>query len=269
MDTQINIAFIIGCARSGTSILGELIAAHPEVRYIFEAHEIWEQAGPGENDSHRLTAEHATPEVRKRIRAWFQAQQGTASLIVEKCPRNVLRVPFLREVFPEAKILHIVRDGRDVACSLLPGIGGEGWHHLKPPSWRQLFSEHQGIMRCALAWKQIMEIALDDLTGVPHLQVQFEHLVAQPEEVAREVLQHLRLTDVPEVYRFCEKIQNQTAHSYHAQHQTMWYRNDHSRRVGRWRENLDEERQNVVQALLESTLVRLGYLRPCSAPRRE
>ena len=50
-----NIALIIGCARSGTSILGELVSAHPDVKYIFEAHPIWELAALGENDSHRLS----------------------------------------------------------------------------------------------------------------------------------------------------------------------------------------------------------------------
>ena len=35
-----NLAFVVGCARSGTSILGELIASHPEVNYVFEAHSV-------------------------------------------------------------------------------------------------------------------------------------------------------------------------------------------------------------------------------------
>ena len=39
--------FIIGCARSATSILGELIQSHPDVKYIFEASSIWETAGAG------------------------------------------------------------------------------------------------------------------------------------------------------------------------------------------------------------------------------
>ncbi len=60
-----NIALIVGCARSGTSILGELIASHPEVKYIFEAHHIWEIAGLGENESHCLLKEHATPDVKR------------------------------------------------------------------------------------------------------------------------------------------------------------------------------------------------------------
>ena len=58
-------AFIVGVAWSGTSIPGELIAAHPQVDYLFEAHQIWEVGGSSVNASHRLTAEHAAPIVRK------------------------------------------------------------------------------------------------------------------------------------------------------------------------------------------------------------
>jgi hypothetical protein len=65
---------IIGCPRSGTSILGELVAAHPQVTYVFEAKDVWEQAGIGENESHRLDARQATPKVVSKIRKWFEKQ---------------------------------------------------------------------------------------------------------------------------------------------------------------------------------------------------
>ena len=204
-------------------------------------------------------AEHARPEVRDRIRRWFQAQQGSAALCVEKNPRNVLRVPFLRAVFPEARLVHIVRDGRDVACSLMPGIGGERWRHVKPPSWQRLFVEHTGIVRCALAWKETLEIALEDLSGVPHLQVRFEDLVDTPEDVARDVLAYVGLSPTPEVRGFYAKIADVTEGSYQAERQVKWYRSDHTRRVGRWRENMTVDEQRTLNQLLGPLLRRLGY----------
>jgi protein-tyrosine sulfotransferase len=259
MSEPINIALIIGCARSGTSILGELIASHPEVKYVFEAHDVWELAGQGAYDSHRLVAEHATPEIRKRIREWFRKRQGSATLVVEKTPRNVLRVPFIRAIFPEAKIIHIIRDGRDVACSLMPGIGGDEWRHLKPPSWQKLFSDYTGIQRCALAWKEIIEIALEDLSPVPHHQVRYEQLATRPQEVSRDVLRYVGLADDPRVEKFCHKIQDSTPGSYHAQYQAQWYRDDHKSRIGRWRENLSNTEQEMVTGLLGNLLSGLGY----------
>jgi hypothetical protein len=259
MNEPMNIALIIGCARSGTSILGELVASHPEVKYIFEAHDVWESAGLGVCDSHRLTAEHATPRVRKHIREWFRKRQGPATVLVEKTPRNVLRVPFIRAVFPEAKIIHIVRDGRDVSCSLMPGIGGDEWRHLRPPSWRGLFSEHTGIVRCALAWKEVIEIALEDLSAVPHLQVRYEHLATRPQEVSQGILPYIRLAGHPDVARFCNKIQDSTAGSYHARYQAQWYCDDHKSRIGRWRENLSGAQQRTVNDILCGVLSQLGY----------
>jgi hypothetical protein len=253
------IAFVVGCARSGTSILGELIAAHPDVAYVFEPHELWESVGTGPGGSHRLTKANATPAVRTRIRAWFADQRGDKRLIVEKTPRNVLRVPFLRAVFPEAKFIHIVRDGRDVACSLLPGIGGDEWSHLRPPSWQRLLDEHSGIMRCALAWRDVMEIALADLSMAPHLQVRYEHLVSDPSATARAVLTYLELDETSEVMAFCEKIQDRTADSYHARMQDRWFRDDHTVRVGRWRENLDPDERDAVTMVLGDLLAELGY----------
>ncbi len=44
---NVQYAFIIGVARSGASILGELLASHPQVSYVFEAHRIWELGGMG------------------------------------------------------------------------------------------------------------------------------------------------------------------------------------------------------------------------------
>lgn len=257
--SDLRIALVVGCARSGTSILGELVGAHPGVTYLFEPHHIWESAGLGANDSHRLMAAHATTEVRARIRQWFREQQRDGTLIVEKTPRNVLRIPFLRAILPEAQVIHITRDGRDVACSLVPGIGGAEWLHLKPPSWQWLFATHTGVLRCALAWKEILELALDDLSTVPHLQVRYEDLVTRPEVEARRILRYLRLSEDPEVMRFCKKIQNVTDRSYHARHQTTWYRDDHRRRIGRWRENMTVDEQRLVEESLRGLLQRLGY----------
>lgn len=254
------IALIMGCARSGTSILGELIAAHPQVRYKHEAHAVWDRAGLGENESHRLTQAHASAEVQRVIRKKFAEEQGSATLFAEKCPRSVLRVPFIREVFPEAKLIHIVSDGRDVACSMLPGIGADEWRHLKPPAWRQLMQNELGIVRCALAWKTILEIALQDLAQTPHFMLRYEDLVAEPENKAREVFEFLELPFAPEVAAFCENIQNETANSYHAQKQVKWFREDHGVRVGRWRENMSPAEAARVEAALRPLLDQFGYV---------
>lgn len=254
-----NLVLIVGCARSGTSILGELVAAHPEVKYIFEAHSIWELGGLGENDSHRLTARNATPVVSQQVREWFQAQSEGSPVLLEKNPRNILRVPYVHAIFPEARIIHIVRDGRDVACSMVPGCGREEWGHLKPPSWRELFKNYSGVERCARAWKDILEIGLQDLGTIPHMQVRYEDLLANPAAQAARILGYIGLEMHPQVQAFCQRIANDTSSPYHAKNQDSWYENDHRLRIGRWRENLSTQEQASITDLLSPVLARLGY----------
>lgn len=250
------IVFIIGCARSGTSILGELVASHPDVTYFFEEHRLWQGNRPPDHD--RWT-EPIGRDV-KRIRAYFNHK---GRLVVEKCPRNTLRVPFLKTVFPEAKIIHIVRDGRDVACSLMPGIGGDEWLHLKPPGWRSLMENYIGLERCARAWQEIVTIALDDLGTFDHLQVRYEHL-AGPSIVKRSTINDIRaylaLKRDPAMSKFAGKIQDRTAGSYHAKEQIAWYKDGHTRRIHRYRENMTPAEQEQITEILAPTLERLSYL---------
>lgn len=262
------IGLIIGCARSGTSILGELIAAHEDVKYIFEAHEIWELGGQGRDESHRMTEEHATPKVVKKIRKWFE-KQDDGRMIIEKCPRNALRVPYLRKIFPEAKIIHIIRDGRDVTCSLKPGMGGAEWRHLRPENWRELYPL-PWYERCARAWKEIIDVTENDLAGTDFLRVIYEELVSEPRRVAKDILEYLNLPPSASVDEFCSRIQDETESSYLPQSNTVrWNTNDHERRIGRWQENLLPEEQRIVQDILADTLQRFGYpLQPLTGAAR-
>lgn len=259
------IAFIVGCARSGTSILGELIAAHPSVKYVFEATKVWESIGRRADGSHRLTAHDASWHVRRRIRREFARCYGhcePGGVVVEKCPRNTLRIPFLHRVFPKAKFIHIIRDGRDVACSLVPGLASGRWQHLRPPGWQAIEQEYDGVARCAMAWRVVVEQALEDLGDLSHIEVRYEDLVRDPAGSAQAILNYLGLLPSPAVDEFAHRIQDQTDGSYQAQFQVQWFRDDHARRIGRWRENLSPSEQEQVHELIGPMLQRLGYARP-------
>ena len=255
------IVFVVGCARSGTSILGELLAAHPSVSYVFEAHEVWEAAGHGPNQSHRLVASDATAAIAEHVSRALESRRAPETLLIEKNPRNSLRIPFIRALFPRARFIHIVRDGRDVACSMVPGIGGTEWRHLRPPAWDRIRDRYEGLVRCAATWRDVVEIALADLAAVPHHQLRYEDLVIEPRGVAARLLAYLELPGDPSVERFCDKIQDATRDSYHAAHQAHWYRDDHERRIGRWREfaTARPNEMSEVERLLGDTLRRLGY----------
>lgn len=107
-----------------------------------------------------------------------------------------------------------------------------------------------------------MNFALDDLGTFDHLQVRFEHLVG-PSIVKRSTVNDIRaylgLSRHPEMSAFADKIQDRTAGSYHAKGQIAWYRDDHARRVHRYRENMTPEEQEQITEILAAMLKRLSY----------
>jgi hypothetical protein len=117
--------FIIGCGRSGTSILGEVFAMHPQVRYVYEPYDLWAAIHPvtdflqlySHDEYHcLLDARSATSVARRRFQRLMPSPPDFT--LVEKSPINALRIGFLDAIAPGARFVHIVRDGVDVACSI-------------------------------------------------------------------------------------------------------------------------------------------------------
>jgi len=257
--------FVIGCARSGTSILGEAIAAHPDVAYVFELSSLWNEL-VDEGDDHRLTASDATPDVARTAYAALAeaAQRVGGSVLVEKNPKHVLRLPFLDALFPHARFLHIVRDGRDVVASLMFRNRGARWGHLQVPGWRELLAAHRddNHVRCAHQWRIAIETARSDgaRLGERYAEMRYEDLVGDPPATLERVFAFIGLGVAETVLAFSRKIQDATAGSYHARRQVRHYVENHRRRVGRFRENLSGEQIAAVEAVSGSVLRELGYL---------
>ena len=112
--------FIIGAARSGTTLLGEILSTHPEVAYWVEPKYIWRYGG-ARADSDVRQPDEATPRVCRYIRRKFAEflEESGKSRFLEKTPSNCFRVEFMRKVFPNGKFIFLYRDGRDVARSAM------------------------------------------------------------------------------------------------------------------------------------------------------
>lgn len=109
---------IVGAPRSGTTMLGRLFMSHRQVCFLDEWRLTWKFGNDRRSDV--LRPEHATPRVIAHIRARFAAEvarQGKSRL-VEKTPSNALRLPFVDRVLPEARYVHIIRNGYDSARSI-------------------------------------------------------------------------------------------------------------------------------------------------------
>ena len=150
--------FVLGCGRSGTTLLGELLGRHPRVWYLFEPRERWaavtrttDVALAFSRGGARcfMTADDAGPRERRAFARVLQPDGGR--MLVEKSPVNSLRIGFLDALAPDARFVHIVRDGVDVTRSIAlrsartRRVIGRGmvndWWGSNDSKWRLLESE--------------------------------------------------------------------------------------------------------------------------------
>ncbi len=96
--------------------------------------------------------------------------------MLEKTPKNALRIPFLKAVFPEAKFIYLHRDPRQVLASMiegwesglfqmypgLPDWQGPVWSFLLTPGWRDLSGRPIAEI-VARQWQATVQVLLDDL----------------------------------------------------------------------------------------------------------
>jgi hypothetical protein len=122
MDTPIekdSFVFIVGSPRSGTTLLGELLDRHPQVSQWYEPYFVWDHLFRDASHDER-TAADATVDVRRQIFKDFSRyrQQQRCLALIDKSPRNSLKILFILEIFPRAKFIHLLRDGRDATLSI-------------------------------------------------------------------------------------------------------------------------------------------------------
>jgi hypothetical protein len=147
------LVFVIGCGRSGTTLLGDMLAQHPQVVYVFEPYHLWTAVDPrtDASDFYRGSAGRcllgdadSTPDLRRRFwRAFAPAyRRHPDKVLVEKTPINTLRIGYLNSLAPEALFLHIGRDGVQVARSIEANVRGNEYRIARRPGFNQWWGVH-------------------------------------------------------------------------------------------------------------------------------
>ncbi|MCP4371046.1 MAG: sulfotransferase [Deltaproteobacteria bacterium] len=114
-----NLAFIIGSARSGTTILGELLDCHPDIMQWYEPYYLWRKYFLCK-DSEVWKPNELNEKVKRIVQEEhkiFQKKSGK-KVVVEKMPSHSFNIELILRVFPKAKWIHIIRDGRDITLSM-------------------------------------------------------------------------------------------------------------------------------------------------------
>ncbi|MCQ4334953.1 sulfotransferase [Natronomonas sp. F2-12] len=160
--------FIVGCPRSGTSIFTRNLASHPDVAEWSEAGRIWDPNYSDPTADHVFTSSDVTEQDRDRIRNTFLTYtklRGKARF-VNKHPRNTLRIEYIRELFPDAYFIHMVRHPIGPVDSMMrrskqdDRVSHPYGRFVKPPGWREDIHK-DGLSQFALSWKKINEFLLD------------------------------------------------------------------------------------------------------------
>lgn len=151
--------FVIGCGRSGTTILGDLLQSHPQTQYLFEPYHLWTAVDPRTDMLHLfqqhapaacvLTADDATPPIAQRFSATFGriAAQSPSQVLIEKTPINALRLSYLDAIAPGCRFIHIVRDGVDVARSIARLATTNTYRIAGKPNFNQWWGENDAKWR--------------------------------------------------------------------------------------------------------------------------
>lgn len=122
--------FIVGCGRSGTTILGRALAEHPAITYLNEPRGLWFSCYP-ETDIWTRKARrrsgriilterdvHSVKSAKLSRMLRFATIASRKPILIEKLPINAFRLRFLRAIFPDARFIHIHRNGLEVARSI-------------------------------------------------------------------------------------------------------------------------------------------------------
>ena len=227
--------FIVGCPRSGTTLLGRMVDAHPDVAVIHEGRFVadWFERGRG------LTPDGAvTPALVDELAAYppFRGVRvgraelerlargdepityasfvtaifdlhGKASgkrLVGDKTPHYVRSLPTLHGLWPRARFVHLIRDGRDVWLSARRWgkVAARGGSVARFSAWRD-----DPVSTAALWWEWQVRLGREaggSLGPELYREVRYEELVADPAGTCRDLCAFLEIPWDERMPRFHE-----------------------------------------------------------------
>lgn len=179
--------FVVGAARSGTTWVYDILTAHPEVAGAFETFLFSKSTGL----SGLFAQELSPPKVSRLGRLLCRdelirhtrdfvadilshALKSGHRFIVEKTPSHVYSMPLIKEIFPQARFIHVIRDGRDVNVSVK--FAAKSWQKV----WRESFG--RSTATSAKHWKTMVKRGRHHGKNMKgdYLEIRYEELHKDP-----------------------------------------------------------------------------------------
>ncbi|MFV1966843.1 MAG: sulfotransferase [Pirellulaceae bacterium] len=268
-----NPIFIGGCSRSGTTLLGSMLGAHPRAittpESPFKIHPlvaryrhhgcrltrkdielliddwflaIWRLS----LDPHKLMAEIDPPTPRAVV-TWlvtaYAERQGKRQFEtwVDHTPANIRYVKTLQEHFPGARFIHLVRDGRAVAASVMK----LDWGPNTPKEAAQWWTSY-------VAYGLAAEHALSDQQI---LRVRYEDLLAEPVETLERITAFCGIDFDEDMLTACGfRVPEYTARQHRLVGQPLC-----RERIDAWKSELREREIDIFEYYTGEALAYLGY----------
>jgi hypothetical protein len=242
------LVFVLGSPRSGTTFLAGAIGSAPGFVDLGEVPPV-KAAVP---ELAALPPEEAARRLRRALALARRAGLVGSVRAVEQTPELAHLVDVVAAAFPRSRVVHIVRDGRDVACSLLEkpwlreearGADDAGLSHGSharfwvEPERRREFESATGARRAAWVWRSYVSAARS--ASAPVVELRYERLAEDPEAAARELASALDAPEAP-LAAALSRV--------------------HTESVGRHRRDLTDEQLAEVLDEAGELLRELGYL---------
>jgi hypothetical protein len=283
--------FIVGCPRSGTTLLRRLVDTHPLVAVIDEMRWI---ASFFERREGLTPDGLVTPELVDRLLAYdrfatleisgeqlarlidtadpvpyptfvtgifdLYGQAQGKSLVGDKTPRYARRIGTLHALWPETRFVHIIRDGRDVCMSIL------NWKKAERALGRFSTWGEDQVSTAAVWWEWHVRLGREDggsLAPKLYHEVRYEALVSEPAKECEKLCSFLDLPYDEGILEFHEHMSNP---SFHVK-QNKWRPIVTGLRD--WRTQMPAQDLERFEAAAGGLLEALGYPRAVSDPPEE
>jgi len=256
-----------GCARSGTTLMRVMLDTHPNIYYgpesnLFTPVRIktrkrirelsWRFDVPVQDLRGMLDESGCLPEFIEKFFNHLAGAQGKERW-GEKTPTNVLRLDYIFRHFPRSKFIHMIRDGRDVACSL------RNFPKSKMVDGKIVpVNSNNPLDECIERWVHDVEAGRRWAGDQRYMEVKYEGLVLNAEETLKKVLGFLGEPYDERVLRYYE-VEGSTRDASKFPQNVEATQPLYTGSMGRWRREFTDEDKVLFKRLGGDLLMGLGY----------